>query len=102
MKKNYKNSCITKLSKQISKKIIDFKNKDKFLLRRSVQENLAKIELTEINDNINLKNKYLNFEDQEDKIAFFIKPYITYHLSKGSKNNFLMNVDRSSADTVRF
>ena len=78
--------------------IIDFKNKDKFLLRRSVQENLAKIELTEINDNINLKNKYLNFEDQEDKIAFFIKPYVTYHLSEGSKNNFLMNVDRSSAE----
>ena len=98
LKKNYKNSCITKLSKQISKKIIDFKNKDKFLLRRSAQENLAKIELTEINDNINLKNKYLNFEDQEDKIAFFIKPYVTYHLSEGSKNNFLMNVDRSSAE----
>ena len=99
LKNNYKNSLITKLSKKFSKKIIDFKNKDKFLLRKSLLENLDKLELEENNDNLNLKNKYLNFEDQEDKIAFFIKPYVTFHLSEESKNNFLMNVDRSSAES---
>ena len=72
LKNNYKNSLITKLSKKISKKIIDFKNKDKFLLRKSLLENLDKLELEENNDNLNLKNKYLNFEDQEDKIAFLL------------------------------
>ena len=99
LKNNYKNSLITKLSKKISKKIIDFKNKDKFLLRNSLLENLDKLELEENNDNLNLKNKYLNFEDQEDKIAFFIKPYVTFHLSEESKNNFLMNANRSSAES---
>ena len=72
LKNNYKNSLITKLSKKISKKIIDFKNKDKFLLRESLLENLDKLELEENNDNLNLKNKYLNFEDQEDKIAYLL------------------------------
>ena len=99
LKNNYKNSLIIKLSKKISKKIIDFKNRDKFLLRKSLLENLDKLELEENNDNLNLKNKYLNFEDQEDKIAFFIKPYVTFHLSEESKNNFLMNVNRSSAES---
>ena len=58
LKNNYKNSLIIKLSKKISKKIIDFKNRDKFLLRKSLLENLDKLELKENNDNLNPKNKY--------------------------------------------
>ena len=97
LKRSYKNTCISNLSKKISNKIIDFKQKDKFLLRTSVQENLERIK--PLKEDKNTKNKYLNFQDKENKVFFFIKPYLCFHLTEDTRKNFLLNVDRSSAKT---
>ena len=97
LKEYNKNRFISKISKQISTKIIDFKNKDKFLLSKSVKEKIDKVELPE-NDISDQKYKYSNFEENENKVVFFIIPYVCFHLSKRSKDDFMITVDRSSAE----
>ena len=94
LNKSYKNNYISKLSKEISNKIISLKKKDKFLQRQSV---LEKIENIDPLSNDNIKNKQLKFQDEKDKFFFFIKPYVSFHLDEETKENFLLNVDRSSA-----
>ena len=94
LNKSYKNNYISKLSKEISNKIISLKKKDKFLQRQSV---LEKIENIDPLSNDNIKNKQLKFQDEKDKLFFFIKPYVSFHLDEETKENFLLNVDRSSA-----
>jgi len=93
LKNSYKNNCISKLFKEISNKIIDLKRKDKFLQRQSVQEKIERISLSKEES---LKNKK-DYHDEENKIIFFIKPYVSFHLDEETKENFLLNVDRSSA-----
>ena len=95
LKKTYKNNYISKLSKEISNKIIITKEKDKFLQRQSVQEKIERIE--PLSNNNNSKNKQLKFRDEKDKFFFYIKPYVIFHLDEETKENFLLNVDRSSA-----
>ena len=59
---------------------------------------LEKIERIEpLSNNNNSKNKQLKFRDEKDKFFFYIKPYVIFHLDEETKENFLLNVDRSSA-----
>ena len=98
---NHKRLSISKISYEISRNIINFKNFDFFLSHRHANENydLFEDEVRKFDDNIkNLKNiKLLDEEEEDNKITFFIKPYLSFHLSEQTKQYFLNNVDRSSA-----
>ena len=90
------------VSHNISKELIRLKNKSK-TLSRVVKTKKSKFKKKENNENINLDNELeLNeegsddeLENNYDKIAFFIKPHLTFHLSQHTKNYFINNADRS-------
>ena len=106
---NRKRLTISKISCDVSKKIINLKNIDFFLSLRHANENyeLFEEELKKVDFNINNINnmnnkninnlKLLDEEEEDNKVSFFIKPYLTFHLSEQTKEYFINNVDRSSA-----
>ena len=83
------------ISNKVSKGIIKLKNENE------------KLSLIDENNN-NKENKNESFEldlesdDEEEevenngnKMTFFIKPYLSFHLSESSKDYFINNVDRT-------
>ena len=92
------------ITNQIAKKIINYKNEDIILSNINYND----LEGNNLDNNIdnepNLEDN-INEEDDNDneeedsgkKRAFFIKPYLSFHLSDQSKKYFLYNVDRTSA-----
>ena len=94
---NKKRLHLSKISNDISKNIINLKNFDFFLSGRNANQILDNSEC-EINIEKNAKKiKLLEEISEENKIAFFIKPYLSFHLSEQTKDFFINNVDRSSA-----
>ena len=95
---NLKKIGITKISNDISKSLINTKNKDFFLSQRSANQNfdLFEEDIKHIDYNIG-KIKLLDEKKEETKVTFFIKPYLSFHMSKQTKELFLNKVDRSSA-----
>ena len=94
---NYKRKCLFKICKEISQNIISFKNIDFFLSNRRANENYNIFENDLKKYYLNRHIKLLDEDLEENKITFFIKPYLSFHLSELSKTYFLNNVDRSSA-----
>ena len=94
---NYKRLYLSKVSKEISSKIINFKNIDFFLSNRNANNYCESTENEP--ENINSKDdvKLIDEESEENKITFFIKPFLSFHLSERTKDYFINNVDRSSA-----
>ena len=94
-----KKKFMNKLTNEISKKILDYKNKDIVLSNLGCANNLDNNIDNEFYNNENPVN--IEEEEREDetnkKYVFFIMPYLSLHLSKQSKNYFLYNVDRSQA-----
>ena len=87
---------------QITKKIINLKNDDIILSNINYDDivgnnldnnidNEPNIEESEIENNND------NERDNGNELAFFIKPYLSFHLSEQTKTYFLYNVDRTSA-----
>ena len=88
---------ISKISNDISKNIINLKNFDFYLSGRNANQILDNSEY-EVNFEKNPKKiKLLEEVSEENKIVFFIKPYLSFHLSEQTKDYFINNVDRSSA-----
>jgi hypothetical protein len=87
----------------ITKKLIDLKNED-IILSNIVYDD---IEGKNLDNNVDNEQNYEennerennnnNEEDNPKKIVFFIKPYLSFHLSEQAKEYFLYNVDRTSA-----
>ena len=94
-----KKYSINKLTNEISKKIIDYKNEDIVLSNIFCANNLDNnIEFSN-NENIIEKEEKEESEDEnQKKYVFFIKPYLSFHLSNQSKEYFLYNVDRSQTN----
>ena len=89
----------------ITKKIINLKNED-IILSNIVYDDIEGKNLdnnidNEPNNEENYENKNDNDEEEDNeknkKKVFFIKPYLSFHLSEQAKEYFLYNVDRSSA-----
>ena len=92
------------VSNEISKKIINYKNDD-ILLSNINYDNIYGYNLdnnmdyeinNEENSEIIINDKEGNC-DEGKKYVFFIKPYLSFHLSEQTKEYFLNNVDRDSA-----
>ena len=94
---NYKRLYLSKVSKEISSKIINFKNNDFFLSNRNANNYCESTENEPENMNSKDDVKLIDEESEENKITFFIKPYLSFHLSERTKDYFINNVDRSSA-----
>ena len=96
---------LNSVTNQITKKIINLKNDDIILsnINYDVVEgnNLDNNIDNEpnIEDNIDIENEDDNEEEEDNgkKKVFFIKPYLSFHLSEQSKTYFLYHVDRTSA-----
>ena len=92
---NEKSNNYKFISHNISKELLRLKNKSVTL------SNIVNNQKLQNNEN-NLENN-LELEGDEDdeinnngdKISFFIKPYLSFHLSEYTKNYFINNVDRS-------
>ena len=95
---NHKRICLTKISNDISKVLINLKNKDLFISKRNANRDfdLFEEDIKNIDYNIS-KIKLLDEKTEETKITFFMKPYLSFHISKQTKEYFINNVDRSSA-----
>ena len=99
---NYKRLYLSKVSKEISKKIINIKDFDFFLSQRNIEQDsdITEEEIKNVykngNQNLN-KVKLLEEEEVDNKVSFFVKPYLSFHLSDQTKCYFINNVDRSSA-----
>ena len=99
--KNYKY-----LTKEISKRIIKYKSNDVILSNINYEDmfsynldnNIDYEFRNEENFQINIENKE-NVIDERKKFVFFIKPYLSFHLSEQTKKNFLNNVNRNSASS---
>ena len=87
---------------QITKKIISLKNDDIILSNINYDD----IEGNNLDNNIDnepnieeneMENNNDNEGDNRNELAFFIKPYLSFHLSEQTKTYFLYNVDRASA-----
>ena len=89
---------LSKISNDISRNIINFKNLDYFLSERNANQDYDNLyfDINKIEYN-QKKVKLLDEEKDENKITFFIKPYLSFHLSESTKKYFINNVDRSSA-----
>ena len=86
------------LTQNITSKIISLKNKDFVLSNLNCENNLDNNIDNEFDDNKNIIKKEEKEEDDEKKkYSFFIKPYLSFHLSEQTKIYFLYNVDRDSA-----
>ena len=88
------------LTKKISKEMIIRKNKDIILSNINYENNLD----NNIDNESGEKGKIIEIEDEIDKFkrekrkyVFFIKPYLSFHLSEQTKNYFLYNVNRTLA-----
>ena len=95
---NNRRKYIFQVTKEISQNIIDLKNNDKYLSNKLVNENSDILEENIQNISKDINMKLLDEESEEKRIAFFIKPYLSFHLSKQAKDFFLNNVDRTSAE----
>ena len=92
------------VSNEISKKIINYKNDDILLSNTNYGDifgyNLDNNVDYELNNEDNSEISIYNKEEDNDegkKYVFFIKPYLSFHLSEQTKTYFLNNVDRDSA-----
>jgi len=92
------------LSNQISKKIINYKNDDILLSNINYDDifgyNLDNNVDYELNSEENSENSIYDKKGNSEegkKYVFFIKPYLSFHLSEQTKTYFLNNVDRDSA-----
>ena len=91
-----KQKHVNSLTKEITKKIIDKKNKDTKLANINYDNNLDINIDNELEENENILEKNEKEEDEKkEKYVFFIKPYLSFHLSEQTKTYFLYNVDRS-------
>ena len=101
---NEKKKHYNSLTKEISKRIIKFKNNDVILSNINYEDmfsfNLDNNVDYEFNNEENSENNIENKEEninERKKFVFFIKPYLSFHLSEQTKIDFLNNVNRNSA-----
>ena len=92
------------VSNEISKKIINYKNDDIILSNINYDDiygyNLDNNVDYELNNEENSENSIDDKEENSEegkKYIFFIKPYLSFHLSEQTKTYFLNNVNRDSA-----
>ena len=94
-----------KVTNKITKEIINLKNDDIILSNINYDDmegnNLDNNIDNEPNleDNSENEDENDNEEDNGKKLVFFIKPYLSFHLSEEAKTYFLYHVDRDSATT---
>ena len=88
---------ISKISKDIARSIIGVKNNDYFLSGRNANQIFDIYDYDIKNDDKPKTIKLLDEGKEDNKITFFIKPYLSFHLSENAKQYFINNVDRSSA-----
>ena len=89
------------ISHNISKELIKLKNKSvtlKNIVRKKTSIKKGK-NSNNIDDDFDLIEEDEDVEKTGDKISFFIKPYLCFHLSNHTKNYFINNVDRSHANS---
>ena len=60
------------------------------------KDNLDINKINNIEDEEKNDNNYEEKENKNEKISFFIRPYLSFHLSEQSKDYFINHVDRSS------
>ena len=88
---NEKEKTFKFLSYKISKDIIKIKNEQLSILEdddeRKNNDNNFEYELDLSEDE--------ELENSENKVSFFIRPYLSFHLSEQTKNYFINNVDRA-------
>ena len=94
---NRRSLHISKISKDIARNIISFKNNDYFLSERNANQIFDNFDYEIKNDETPKTIKLLDEGKKDNKITFFIKPYLSFHLSEQTKEYFINNVDRSSA-----
>jgi len=93
------------VSNEISKRIIKHKNNDILLSNMNYDDangyNLDNNIDYDLNNEENseniIDNKEGNEKEEGKKYVFFIKPYLSFHLSEQTKTYFLNNVNRDSA-----
>jgi hypothetical protein len=98
--KEEKGKHINSLTKEITKKIIQRKNNDILLTNINYDNNLDNNIDNELDDNQEILKKDEQGEEEDEngkKYVFFIKPYLSFHLTEQSKTYFLYNVDRTLA-----
>ena len=96
--KEEKDMHLNSLTKEITKKIITNKNKDIVLSNINYQNNLDNNIDNDLENDENNKENDEGEEDEENKkYVFFIKPYLSFHLSEQTKIYFLYNVNREDA-----
>jgi hypothetical protein len=101
---NEKEKNYNSLTKEISKRIIKYKSNDVILSNINYEDifsynldNNVDYELSnEESSENNIENKENDIDDGK-KYVFFIKPYLSFHLSEQTKSDFLNNVNRNSA-----
>jgi len=101
---NEKEKYYNSFTKEVSKRIIKCKNEDAILSNLNYEDmfsyNLDNNVDYEFNNEENSENNIENKEDIIDKAkkyVFFIKPYLSFHLSEQTKIDFLNNVNRNCA-----
>ena len=94
-----KGKHINSLTKEITKKIIQRKNNDILLTNINYDNNLDNNIDNELDENEVIIREDGQEEESENnkKYVFFIKPYLSFHLTEQSKTYFLYNVDRTLA-----
>ena len=98
-----KGKSFKSITNEITKKIVCLKNED-IILSNIIYDDIEGKNLdnnidNEPNNEENNQSENDNDDDEEDngkKIVFFIKPYLSFHLSEQAKTYFLYNVDRTS------
>ena len=91
-----KQKHLNSLTKEITKKIIERKKKDTVLANINYDNNLDNNIDNEPDEYENYIEKNEKEEDEKkEKYVFFIKPYLSFHLSEQTKTYFLYNVNRS-------
>ena len=87
------------ISHNIAKELIRLKNKS-VTLSNIVKKKKSKKEEKNIENNLDedlVIDEDENVDDTGDKISFFIRPHLCFHLSEHTKTFFIENVDRSHA-----
>ena len=83
---NEKNENIIFISNKISKELIRLKN-NQFSLIDNENNNNDDNDFEQISEDKEI--------EKENKVSYFIRPHLSFHLSEQTKNYFLNNVDRS-------
>ena len=94
-KNNEKENIFNNIAEKVAKELLKLQRTSKRLSR------IAGVNPLDQKNNLFLevKNSDEEIEDIGNKTAFFLKPYLSFHLTESTKNYFINNVDRTNMST---